>query len=267
LWFLAECVRTGDEGDEAMGDATRVKVERSAKRVRAYLGGEIIVDSIRSKLVWEVPQYPAYYFPMADVRMHHLAESDRKQRSSSRGEARYFDVHGGNRMAANSAWHYPESPVFEIQGHLRFEWDQMDAWFEEEEEVFVHAHDPYKRIDILHSSRHIEVSLDGVKLADTRRPTIVYETGAPIRYYVPKPDVRMDFLEPSDKRTGCAYKGFARYWSLNKGKIKRDNIAWSYAMPIADCAKIAGLVAFYNEHVDLLVDGVPEERRQVDANE
>lgn len=196
-----------------MGDATRVKVERSAKRVRAYLGGEIIVDSIRSKLVWEVPQYPAYYFPMADVRMHHLAESDRKQRSSSCGEARYFDVHGGNRMAANSAWHYPESPVFEIQGHLRFEWDQMDAWFEEEEEVFVHAHDPYKRIDILHSSRHIEVSLDGVKLADTRRPTIVYETGAPIRYYVPKPDVRMDFLEPSDKRTGCAYKGFARYWS------------------------------------------------------
>lgn len=143
----------------------------------------------------------------------------------------------------------------------------MDAWFEEEEEVFVHAHDPYKRIDILHSSRHIEVSLDGVKLADTRRPTIVYETGAPICYYVPKPDVRMDFLEPSDKRTGCAYKGFARYWSLNKGKIKRDNIAWSYAMPIADCAKIAGLVAFYNEHVDLLVDGVPEERRQVDANE
>ena len=75
-----------------MGDVTRVKVERSAKRVRAYLGGEIIVDSIRSKLVWEVPQYPAYYLPMADVRMHHLAESDRKQRSSSRGEARYFDV-------------------------------------------------------------------------------------------------------------------------------------------------------------------------------
>ena len=106
--------------------------------------------------------------------------------------------------------------------------DRMDSWFEEEEEVFVHPHDPYKRIDLLHSSRHIEVLLDGVKVADTRRPTVLYETGAPIRYYIPKPDVRMDLLEPTDKRTGCAYKGFARYWSLNVGNIKRENIAWSY---------------------------------------
>ena len=146
---------------------------------------------------------------------------------------------------------------------MRFEWDRMDAWFEEEEEVFVHPHDPYKRIDLLHSSRHIEVSLDGVKLADTRRPTILYETGAPIRYYMPKPDVRMDLLEPTDNRTGCAYKGFARYWSLTVGQIRRENIAWSYAMPIADCAKIAGLVAFYNEQVNLIVDGVPQERPSV----
>ena len=144
---------------------------------------------------------------------------------------------------------------------------RMDAWFEEGEEVFVHPHDPYKRIDLLHSSRHIEVSLDGVKLADTRRPTIVYETGAPIRYYMPKPDVRMDLLEPTDNRTGCAYKGFARYWSLTVGQIRRENIAWSYAMPIADCAKIAGLVAFYNEGVDLIVDGVPQDAPRFDNDD
>ncbi|MGC1351182.1 MAG: DUF427 domain-containing protein, partial [Xanthobacteraceae bacterium] len=158
------------------------------------------------------------------------------------------------------AWHYPQSPILEIRGHVRFEWDRMDAWFEEEEEVFVHPHDPYKRIDLLHSSRHIEVSFDGVKLADTRQPTILYETGAPIRYYIPKQDVRMDLLEPTDNRTGCAYKGFARYWSLTVGEITCENIAWSYPMPIADCAKIAGLVAFYNEQVDLIVDDVPQER-------
>jgi uncharacterized protein (DUF427 family) len=250
-----------------MDDATRVKIEHCGKRVRVYLGGEIVVDSIRSKLVWEAPHYPVYYFPMADVSMNCLIESDRTERSSTQGEACYFNVRGGNRLVANSAWHYPQSPIFEIRGHVRFEWDQMDAWFEEDEEVFVHAHDPYKRIDLLHSSRHIEVSLDSVKLTDTRRPTILYETGAPIRYYMPKPDVRMDLLEPTDNRTGCAYKGFARYWSLNVGEIKRENIAWSYAIPIADCAKIAGLVAFYNEQVDLIVDGVPQERPQFDNDE
>ena len=136
----------------------------------------------------------------------------------------------------------------------------MEAWFEEEEEVFVHARDPYKRIDLLHSSRHVKISLDGVKLADTRRPTIVYETGAPVRYYVPKTDIRMEFLEPTNKRTGCAYKGSARYWSVSTEKTKHEDIAWSYATPIADCAKIAGLVAFYNERVEIVIDGVPEER-------
>ncbi len=252
-----------DEGGEAMDAGTLVKIEPCAKRVRVYLGGKIVVDSIRSKLVWEVPHYPAYYFPMADVSMNCLIEGGRTERSSTRGEARYFNVRSGSRLVENAAWHYPQSPIFEILGHVRFEWDRMDSWFEEEEEVFVHPHDPYKRIDLLHSSRHIEVLLDGVKVADTRQPTILYETEAPIRYYIPKPDVRMDLLEPTDKRTGCAYKGFARYWSLSVGNIKRENIAWSYAMPIADCAKIAGLVAFYNEQVDLIVDSVPQERPSV----
>ena len=243
-----------------MSDAIPAKVEPSAKRVRVYFGGEVIGDTIHAKLVWEIPHYPAYYFPVADVRTNCLLESDRTERSPMLGEARYFNVGGGNRVVANAAWHYPQSPIIEIRDHVRFEWDQMDAWFEEDEEVFVHAHDPYKRMDILHSSRHIEVSVNGVTLADTRRPTIVYETGAPIRYYIPKPDVHMNLLEPTDKRTGCAYKGFASYWSVSVDTVKRENIAWSYAMPIAECAKIAGLVAFFNEQVDLSIDGALQER-------
>jgi uncharacterized protein (DUF427 family) len=243
-----------------MADATRVKVERCAKRLRVYIGGEIIADSIHAKLVWELTHYPTYYFPAADVRMAYLSESDRTEPSTLLGQARYFDVRYRNRVVANAAWCYPESPILDIRGYVRFAWDQMEAWFEEEEEVFVHARDPYKRIDLLHSSRHVEISLDGVKLADTRRPTIVYETGAPVRYYVPKTDIRMDVLEPTNKRTGCAYKGFARYWSVSTERTKHEDIAWSYATPIADCAKIAGLVAFYNERVEIVVDGVPEER-------
>ena len=246
-----------------MDAGTLVKIEPCAKRVRVYLGGKIVVNSIRSKLVWEVPHYPAYYFPMADVSMNCLIASDRTERSSTRGEARYFNVRSGSRLVENAAWHYPQSSIFGFWGTCVSNGIGWITWFEEEEEVFVHPHDPYKRIDLLHSSRHIEVLLDGVKVADTRRPTVLYETGAPIRYYIPKPDVRMDLLEPTDKRTGCAYKGFARYWSLNVGNIKRENIAWSYAMPIADCAKIAGLIAFYNEQVELIVDSVPLERPSV----
>jgi uncharacterized protein (DUF427 family) len=220
-----------------------MRIEQCKKRVRVFFGGEAIADSTRTKLAWEVPHYPAYYFPIADVRMERVVEN---------GDA--LDVRLGDRVATNAARRV-------LDDHVRFKWDRMDAWFEEEEEVFVHAHDPYKRIDMLHATRHIEVLIDGVKVADSRRPTIVYETGAAIRYYVPKTDVRMDLLEPTDLRTGCAYKGFARYWSVNvPGGKKHENIVWSYATPIADCAKIAGLVSFYNEHVDVMIDGVREER-------
>ena len=135
-----------------MADATRVKVERCAKRLRVYIGGEIIAGSIHAKLVWELTHYPTYYFPAADVRMAYLSESDRTERSTLLGQARYFDVRYRNRVVANAPWCYPESPILDIRGYVRFAWDQMEAWFEEEEEVFVHARDPYKRIDLLHSS-------------------------------------------------------------------------------------------------------------------
>ena len=110
-----------------MDAGTLVKIEPCAKRVRVYLGGKIVVDSIRSKLVWEVPHYPAYYFPMADVSMNCLIASDRTERSSTRGEARYFNVRSGSRLVENAAWHYPQSSIFEILGHVRFEWDRMDS--------------------------------------------------------------------------------------------------------------------------------------------
>lgn len=225
------------------------RIEDCKKRVRVFFGGEAIADSIRTKLAWEVPHYPAYYFPVADVRMERLVDT-----GAANGA---LDVHVGDRSAAAAARH-----VLDGKAYVRFKWERMDAWFEEEEEVFVHAHDPFKRIDMLHSTRHVEVLIDGVKVADSRRPTIVYETGAAIRYYVPKTDVRMDLLEPTELRTGCAYKGFARYWNVRvtADGTKHENVVWSYPTPIADCAKIAGLVSFYNERVDVLIDGVREER-------
>src|SRR5262249_6595937 len=187
----------------------RVHIEEGPKRVRTYLGGELIADTKRLKLVWEVPYYPAYYFPDEDVRRDVLTASGPPRRKARRGDAHHITVKGGDREVEDAAWHCPESPVEKLRGLIRFEWNAMDGWFEEDEEVFVHPHDPYKRIDILHSSRHVEVEVNGVNIADTHRPTLLFETSLPTRYYIPKLDVRMDLLTPTDTVTGCAYKGFA----------------------------------------------------------
>ena len=236
----------------------RVHIENGAKRVRTYVGGELIADTKRLKLVWEVPYYPAYYFPREDVRKELLTPNGHTRRSPSRGDAQYFNVKGSE--FEDAAWHYPESPVEALRDLIRFEWNAMDGWFEEDEEVFVHPHDPYTRIDILHSSRHVEVEVNGVKIADTHRPTLLFETRLPARYYIPKLDVRMDLLTPTDTVTGCAYKGFAEYWSINAGGKTFKDFAWSYKTPLPENVKIAGLVAFYNEQADFIVDSERQAR-------
>ena len=232
----------------------RIKIEDGPKRVRAYLGGELIADTKSPKLVWEVPYYPAYYFPPADVRMELLTPNGHTRHSPSRGDAWNFNVKGGDREVEDAAWHYPQSRVKELQGLVRFDWDAMDGWFEEDEEVYVHPHDPYTRIDILRSSRHVEVEVNGITIADTNQPTLLFETGLPTRYYIPKVDVRMHLLTPTHTTSGCAYKGFAKYWSVNAGGETFEDLVWSYPTPLPENVKIAGLVAFYNEKVDLIVD-------------
>jgi uncharacterized protein (DUF427 family) len=231
-----------------------VQIEPTFKRVRAYFAGMPVLDTTRARLVWENPHYPQYYVPREDVRGDLLVDSAHTTTSEQRGTARYFDIRVGDRVAARAAWHHPESP--ELRGLVRFEWSALDAWFEEEEEVFVHPRDPHKRVDVLHGSRHVIVSIKGTVLAETRRPTLLFETGLPPRFYFAKTDVRMDLLTPIAKRTGCAYKGFASYWVYAVGgQVIEQDVAWSYATPLADCVKIAGMLGFYNETLDIDVDG------------
>jgi uncharacterized protein (DUF427 family) len=237
-----------------------VKIEPLAKRVRGYLNGQPVVDTVQASLVWETPYYPAYYFPERDVRMELLVPSDRTEHSPSRGDARYFDVMVGDRVADSGAWSYPESPLEALRGLVRFDWDSMDAWFEEDEEVYVHPRSPYTRVDVLPSSRRVEVSIGGVVVADSNQPRILFETGLPPRYYLPLVDVRMDLLRPSSTVTSCPYKGTAAYWSVEvDGKLFED-IVWIYRTPLPESIRVAGLVSFYNERVDLRVDGVVQER-------
>ena len=132
----------------------------------------------------------------------------------------------------------------------------MDAWFEEDEQVFTHPRDPYTRVDILASSRHVRIEVDGVTIAESSKPTLLFETGLPVRYYLPQTHVRMDLLTPTETVTHCPYKGEAGYWSLRVGDDIRADVAWSYRTPLLESQKIAGLVSFYTEKVDLYVDGV-----------
>ena len=239
----------------------RIRIEPGAKRLRTYLGGELVADTIRPVLVWEAPYYPTYYFPAADVRTELLeAEGGVVVHSPSRGDGKTFTVIAGGKRAPGAALRYEDSPIEELRDAIRLEWGAMDAWFEEDEEVFTHARDPYTRVDILASSRDVRVEVDGVTIARSPSPRLLFETGLPVRYYLPKTHVRMDLLELTDTVTNCPYKGQAQAWSVRLGDGLRENLAWSYPTPLPESQKIAGLMAFYNEKVDLDLDGVRQQR-------
>lgn len=238
-------------------------VERTPRWIRVRFGGEIVADSRRALLLVQYGpgRLPAYYFPPDDVRMDLLEQSEPDPQD---GDTARWTLHVGDRVAEGTASMplAPPSALAALDGHLTFAWNAMDAWYEEEEEVFVHARDPHKRVDVLHSSRHVRVVIAGETVAETRRPTLLFETSLPTRYYLPQEDVRTDLLEPSDTTSRCPYKGIARYWSARVGgEIARD-IAWGYPEPIPECPKIAGLICFFNERVDLYVDAESQPRPQ-----
>jgi uncharacterized protein (DUF427 family) len=244
-----------------MSDAGgRVRSEASKKRVRVFLGGVCIVDSDDALYVWEEPRYPQYYLPRRDFATGVLEPSNTTCRSPSRGTATYYTVHAGDRAAPDAAWSYEASPLPELRGRVRLAWEAMDAWFEEDEEVFVHPRDPYTRVQILPTSRHITVTVEGLVVAESRRPTFLYESGLPRRTYVPKLDVRTEHLHPTTTTSRCPYKGTATYWTVETEAQLHPDLAWSYPAPLRESVAIAGLVAFYDEAVDLVVDGQRQAR-------
>ena len=239
----------------------RVKVEHGQKRVRGLLNGELIFDTKEPRLVWEIPYFPTYYIPEEDVAAG-LVASGETRRSPSRGNAELLDIKLNRALVHHAALRYPESPIEELRRLVRFEWSALDEWLEEDEPIYTHPRDPYTRVDILHSSRHVEIVVDGVRVADTHKPTILFETGLPPRYYLPLTDVRTEFLSPSEKQTHCPYKGMASYYSLEGDAKFHEDFAWIYRSPLPESQKIAGLVAFFNEKVDLYLDGELQSRPQ-----
>jgi uncharacterized protein (DUF427 family) len=248
----------GPKPGRVLPPSEHIRIEPSPKRVRVRFGSEFVADSTHVLLLMEKGHLPIYYFPLSDVRTDLMAPTDHHTTCPYKGEASYWNVRVGDRVAENAIWGYP-NPIPEcagIAGHVSFYWHMMDAWFEEDDEVFVHARSPYTRVDVLASSRHVQVVVGGEIVADTHRPRLLFETGLPVRFYIPKLDVRMDLLEPTDSRTQCPYKGTAQYWSVRIGERVFPDLVWSYSPPIPECPKIDNLVCFFNERVDaIVVDG------------
>jgi uncharacterized protein (DUF427 family) len=240
--------------------------EDSPRRVRGILGGETVVDSRRVKLLHESRHLPVWYFPLGDVRMELLAPSELVTRCPYKGEASHFTVRAGAREEPDAAWTYPE-PIAgapPLAGYIAFHWRAMDTWLEEDEEVRGHPRDPYHRIDVLDTSRHIRVLLDGVVLADTTRAKALFESGLPTRWYIPEADCTDEFLYASRLTTICPYKGTAEYRSARVNGREEDDVAWTYREPLREVAPIAGHWCFYQERegIEVEVDGEVDRQGQ-----
>jgi uncharacterized protein (DUF427 family) len=241
--------------------AERGRVEPSPRRVRGYGGGQLVFDTTHALYVWEVPNYPQYYIPRADVRDEFLVDDDHPQKVQF-GPSRLYSLTAGGTTREGAARVFDADGGGPVAGTVRFEWDSLQ-WFEEDEPIVGHPRNPYARVDALRSQRHVHVELDGVVLADTHAPVTLFETGLPTRYYIDRTDVVFANLEPSDTQTLCPYKGITSgYWSVRVGETVHQDLAWTYAYPLPAVAPIAGLVAFYNEKVDIIVDGVALPRPQ-----
>lgn len=269
--------------DVLMRELGTLRYEPTEKRIRGLLGDATVIDSTRAVLVWEPKRVvPAYGFRLEDIDGDVVAapptEGPEATSTGVRsvgapkldGRVVYdpsvpFGVHttpgepvtistrsGGQEASAFR----PDDPA--LAGHLVVDFDAFDAWYEEDEPNVGHPRDPFHRIDIVRSRRHVRVELEGEVVAESSDSYLLFEPPLPVRYYLPPEDVRTDLLRPSPTRSVCAYKGRASYWSL----AAAGNLAWSYPEPLREAAVVTDRVAFFNEHVDIVIDGTVLPRPQ-----
>jgi uncharacterized protein (DUF427 family) len=249
-----------------MGSATELRFEPVSQRVRAVVAGRVVIDSVRGCLVWEPRRIvPVFAFPPQDIDADLVpverTAPDLAAQPAFLGPGQ-FGLHttDGEMLSVRTAGSELEAAAFrpadpDLDGRVAVDFEAFDSWLEEEQELVGHPHDPFKRIDTLVSSRHVVVSLDGQTLADSSRPTALLETHLPTRWYLPRDDVRMDLLVPSDHRSTCAYKGHASYFSTADGRDAGRDIAWTYTDPRQDAEPVRDRVCFWSERTDLAVDG------------
>jgi uncharacterized protein (DUF427 family) len=263
-------VRVRDVLMQGLGE---LRYEPIDKRIRGVIADEAIVDSTRTRLVWEpgrvVPSYAvpgddiaAAFAPAADgiqappddlPRLGHRPILDPKipfAVHTTDGEAVAIRARDGREAAG-----FRPSDA-DLDGYVIVDFDDFDAWYEEDERNLGHPRDPFHRIDIVHSSRHVRIEAAGEVLAESSRPYLLFETHLPVRWYLPAEDVRTDLLTPTDTESRCAYKGQASYWAFGDA----GDVAWTYRAPLREAAEVTDRIAFFNERVDVVVDGERRER-------
>jgi uncharacterized protein (DUF427 family) len=231
------------------GPAHKLLMNEFGRRVRARFGGQTVLDTTRGMLLHETGLPPQLYVPATDIRADLLRPTDHHTFCPFKGTASYWSVTVGDQVAENAVWYYPEPNAESgwLRGYAGLYWGAMDEWYDEDEPVEGHLRDPYHRVDVRRSSRHVRVLLDGTVLAETTRPLLLSETGLPNRFYLPAADVRQDLLEASGTHTVCPYKGTASYWSVRAGDRKLTDAVWSYPQAEGDSAAISGYLSFLHD--------------------
>jgi uncharacterized protein (DUF427 family) len=232
-------------------------VQAGRTRARAFSDGILVADAAEPLLVWEHQWFPQYFFAPEDIEAD-LVAIGAGPRSKSLGPSELFDVIVGEKVLARAAQRYPEAPVEAMRTALTLTWAAFDTWLEEDEVIHTHPRSPYVRVDALPSSRSVRVVLGGEVIAESSRSTMVVETGLAPRFYLPRADIRMEFLKPSDTTSHCPYKGTASYWSASAGGVDVADAAWGYTTPLPESVRIAGLIAFWPERsteLEVYVDG------------
>ena len=233
----------------------RLLFEDYPRRMRAFVGERVVLDSTRGKLLHESNILPVYYAPVKDFADDLLAPSEHTTHCPFKGDASYWSLQVDGREVPDAVWHYPE-PLERapwLEGYAALYWEKADLWLAEDEPVHGHLRDPYHRVDVLESSRRVEIRANGTLIAETNRPKIVFETNLAPRPYLLRADVLPGILERSEKTSTCPYKGDATYWHVRTGDGVLENAAWSYETPLAEAAPAIGHLSFEADGIEIEV--------------
>jgi uncharacterized protein (DUF427 family) len=241
---------------------TEIRLDRTARRIRVYFDGDVIADSVSAEMSYVTGHHPEYAIPVYDITWTNLVVDDVALGDSPLGSYRPIRSAVGTREIGRS---YVGGPA---TGLASFDFDAMDAWFEEDEQIWFHARDPFRRVDVIESCRRIEITVGGKVVASSGRPRLVTETGLPERWYVPRIDVDWSQITSSETSSGCQYKGIANWWHVSQeGADQLVDVFWGYERPIPEAGKLAGLVSFYAEHaaVETYIDGTLQAKPIIDG--
>jgi uncharacterized protein (DUF427 family) len=246
----------GELNSRIEGPAHKVYFEDHPRRMRAVVGGEKLIDTVRAKLLYESGIPPVLYVPLEDVRADLIERTGHSSHCPFKGDAAYWTIRAGGKVVENALWGYPD-PVESapwLRGYVAPYWHLVDAWFEEDEQLIHRIRDPYHRVEVLDAAARVTVRAQGEVIAESTRPKLVFETSHDPVAYIPVEDIRDGVLVPSEKTSACPYKGSARYWSLQAAGGTIEDAAWSYEEPFSEAARAAGLVSFAGEGVEVEID-------------